>query len=192
MAKVTPNPALEGIHGSVGRLVFRKFYGKTVVSFNAHERHERKPTLAEEPQIDRFRHATLRAKDASPEMCARYRERAKLLNKPAYAVRTADYMHPPVIESVILAGYTGRPGEVILVRAKDDFEVKDVTVTLRLPGGEILESGTAQPTSGDAELFLYRTTAAPSRGSEVTVTVVARDWPNNEATRSVPWVIPQT
>src|SRR6185503_7193995 len=90
--------------------------------------------------IARLKEQTKRSKHhATPEMKFRYRERAAQLNKPYMAVQVADYMNAPEITAVFLAGYTGQPGEPILIHAHDDFEVKSLTVVIRLANGEVLE-----------------------------------------------------
>lgn len=40
------------------------------------------------------------------------------------AIRVA--MRPPVVESIDLGGYTGKPGQIIRVMAMDDFRVVEV------------------------------------------------------------------
>lgn len=187
MAKVSLNRALTELYGGFDGTMFRRIYGKIVVSPKP-DRSRHTPSPKEAAQIERFRRAALRAKGATPEMRLRYQERARAENKPAYAIRVRDYIHPPVIESINLAGYSGLPGDCILVRAHDDFEVRDVTVTIRLPNGAVVESGRAQRSADDGELFYYATTSAPATGSEVIVEAAATDWPGNRTTRQIAWM----
>lgn len=191
MAKVVHSSFVESIHGRSGNLIYRHVYGSTRVGPRHNHRKNRERGAAEAATNDRFSRAVARAKAASPEMCARYLERARQLKKPAFGIRVADYLTPPTIESLNLAGYSGCPGEPILVRATDDFEVKDVHVRLRLPDGATLEEGFARRLAEGSDAFLYRTQAAPAAGTEVTIEVTARDWPRNKTVKQAAFVCPR-
>lgn len=92
MAKTTLHPMLRQLRGKVGNLVFRRLYGKTVVS-RAPDFSRRKLSAKQKAQIQRFadavRHA--RAALADPKTRAAYAVRAKRQSRPLMAVAIRDY-----------------------------------------------------------------------------------------------------
>ena len=48
-----------------------------------------------------------------------------------FAFAVADYLKPPVVPAIDVAGYHGAIGEIIKILARDDFEVSAVTVAIR-------------------------------------------------------------
>ncbi len=66
-------------------------------------------------------------------------------------------MRPPTVDSINLDGYRGKLGQVIRVKATDDFRVVEVKVTIRGPAGELIEEGMAElsPDDGERRVALY-------------------------------------
>ena len=62
----------------------------------------------------------------------------------ANAVALSDFLNPPKIEEINVMNYTGAPGEIIRVRAWDDFKVASVSITI-MRDNIIIEKGKAQP-----------------------------------------------
>lgn len=108
------------VRGHVGRLIFRNILGTSVVSPSPYHKEERVRSPAEAATTTSFALAVQRARCVSPEMAARYAERAKQENKTQFSIRTRDAMRPPKISLVYLLGYTRKPGEEILITAHDD------------------------------------------------------------------------
>ena len=77
----------------------------------------------------------------------------------------------------------------ILVRARDDFEVQAVEITIRFPNGAVLESGPTHRAPEDAELFRYAATSAPGGGREVQGEAAATDWPGNRTIQTAASVV---
>jgi hypothetical protein len=92
----------------------------------------------------------------------------------------ADFMRPPSVEDLDLSDYTGKSGETIRVRATDDFEVKEVQVTIRRLDGTLIEKGAADPDGGQ---WIYETSAKVAEGVTVVVEATATDHPGHTASR---------
>lgn len=176
MARVKFNRAIEDIRGSLDGWTFRRMFGHSRVSPKP-DSLPRARGAAEAATNDRFRKAVQAARSAPPEMVVRYDERARKENKSRFSIRTRDYMVPPKITVVCLNCYAGRPGEPIFVIARDDFEVKDVSVMIRQRDGVVVEAGKA--TLGKADVFRYDATASVSAGTELKIEITATDWPGN-------------
>lgn len=118
-----------------------------------------------------------------PDMLERYAAKADAKRSP-YVIAVTDFFKPPVVTSVDTDGYTGKTGSVIRVRAFDDFELKEVTVAIAGPDGAAVEKGTCaqDPVSG---LYDYTCTKTIASLAGVTVTAVARDYPNHTGELSV-------
>ncbi len=91
MAKAGLNPALKGLRGKVGDLVFRQLYGKTVVS-RAPDFSRRKLSVAQRAHCRRFGTAAQQARLAlkDPRRRAGYAAKAKRQNRPLIAVAISD------------------------------------------------------------------------------------------------------
>ncbi|UYQ94809.1 hypothetical protein MKQ68_06855 [Chitinophaga horti] len=89
--------------------------------------------------------------------------------KNVHNLAIADYLKAPEVHEVYIQGGT------IFIRATDNFQVKDVYVTVELPDGTVLEKGLAACSGDDA--WNYRPQHIPP-GARVIVT--ASDLPGNE------------
>src|SRR4051794_38292984 len=144
MAKVTLNPVIEAIRGKVGDLVFRRWAGEEIVG-RMPDRTGIVPSADQLAQQDKFRLAALYGKAVLADPAARtvYEDAGARQGTPAFAISVGDFLNAPAVDEIDLAGYTGKTGEVIRVRASDDVEVKGVTLAIRAQGGAVLEEGLA-------------------------------------------------
>lgn len=134
MAKVGDNIVTTGLSGKLGNLlVFRNCGGKTIVS-KAPKRKQAEWSEAQEKHRLRFQEAVLYAKNAiaNPATKGEYQAAAEE-GETAYNVAVADFLNAPHINEIDVSKYTGQVGSYIQVRAVDDFEVKEVTVTIKIP-----------------------------------------------------------
>lgn len=146
--KVKLNPAIEGMSGQLGDLVFREVRGKTVVS--------RKPVVTAEPtenqtaHRERFKLAAAYGRSVMADNIARllYESIAQSRGVPIFAVTIADYLNAPIIHNIDLSGYSRTVGNVIAVQATDDIEVVNVHVSIQDDQGNTLEAGNAVNESG--------------------------------------------
>jgi hypothetical protein len=183
MAKVKLNPFLEGIHGKVGELVFKRYADEVIVA-RAPDTGDAPPTEAQAAQRERFRLAVLYGKAvvADPETKALYETAARAKGMPVFALAVGDFLHGPAVDEIDLSAYTGQAGQKIGIRAHDDFELTGVAVVIRKADGAVLEQGLA--TQGSDSIWAYTTTAALPAGQTVMIEVTATDRPGHKTTKS--------
>ena len=179
MPKIKLNPAISSISGSLGDIVFRRAGNGYVIICRKPDMSHVVHSPAQLAHQQRFRLAVHYAKGvfSDPERSCPYRQ----AGGSVYQRALADYMHPPVVEALDLTGYTGRPGDPLLVRARDDFEVVAVQLCLLDAAGTEIEQGPAlrDPAGGN---WLYLAHAPVAPGSLVRVRATATDRPGNSAT----------
>ncbi len=181
MAEVKLHPALRGIRGNLGEMVFQRRGDKLFLvhraSFEGYT-----PTQAQQENRERFAWAARYGKRAQADPAARalYAPRAQAERRPIFRIAMRDAMCPPVVEELDLSGYQGLPGDIIRVRAADDFAVVGVEIAVRDAQGMVLEHGAAAAAGGD--VWLYCATAEAPEGATVTATAVDR--PGNRAERT--------
>jgi hypothetical protein len=188
MAKATFDPGQPAISGKVGRVVYRRLGGQTVVSCKA--RRTKAPTSEKQAGThNRFRAAAAYARDvlADPHRADEYARLARATRKSVMSTLVADYMKPPVVEQIDATTYHGRAGATITVRAYDDLEVVSVRLTLRDRNNAVLESG---PATKDHGVWVYTTTAHAAADDTVTIEAVARDRPSHEGRATKVWFEP--
>ncbi len=95
-----------------------------------------------------------------------------------FDVLLSDIRHPPVIESVDAAAYSGQAGQLISIIARDDFAVAHVEVRIERPDGSPVEVGAAvaQPTS---LRWLYYTQLSNPGYADHVLHVLVSDRPGN-------------
>ena len=179
MPKVTFHKLFEKVSGRFGDIIFYEADGQTLsrtVPRISAERSDKQTANSLRFQAAQ-RYAAKALED--PALKAAYKAACRGHQNPRnLAIR--DAMRPPVVESIDLEGYTGKPGQVVRVRATDDFRVAEVKVTMRGPGGELIEEGMAE-LSSDAGEWRYPTRTEVASGQSVSVLAVAKDNPGNAA-----------
>lgn len=187
MAFINNNLFLLGATGMVGsQMVFRIRKGKIILSKRPQLPKQR--TDAQIKHAMRFKEATIYAKAAltDEETYKAYREKAQNSEDAltAYNVAVADYLNLPVIKTVNLDGYSGQPGEEIIVSATDDFQVKEVMVEIRQSDHTLVEKGT---TIADANGLNWKYTTQSVNGllAGSIITVRVSDRPGNVTVKEV-------
>jgi hypothetical protein len=184
MPKVDLNPAIKAIHGAVKDLLFREQWGhQTVCALPEYSGVLPAALQAQQPVMSSASLYWKRVKAENPALRAAYYARAKALHKPVYALVYGDFCNPPCVQDINLAGYTGRIGEKIPVRAVDDFGVREVQVLIHGADGALLESGLAAQPEKENDWWVYQTTVALQVLGGVTVEAVAVDWPGHSNRR---------
>ncbi|GAA4363212.1 hypothetical protein GCM10023185_31750 [Hymenobacter saemangeumensis] len=89
-----------------------------------------------------------------------------------------DTLNAPNIHDVDFSAYRGRIGDVLTIRATDDFAIARVHVRIQNTDGTLVEEGnaTAQP---DGFTYRYTATAANASLAGDKITVTAFDNPGN-------------
>jgi hypothetical protein len=183
MAKVKLNPVLEGFHGAVGDLVFRK-YGEEVIVGRKPDPTGKAPTPGQLAVREQFRLAAVYGKAvlADPVSKALYTTEAKAKGIPAFALALADFFNEPTVDEVDLSAYAGAVGDVIRIRAHDDVAITGVAVSIRAVDGTVLEQGPAS--SGNDGVFQYTATRALTPGQQVSIEVTATDRPGHHTLKT--------
>lgn len=173
------------LHGKFGdQVVFRTSDGETITA-NVPDTYNSKPSEAQLAARERFREAVLWAKStlADPEKLAEYSAKASR-HMTAYTLAITDYLRAPKIIEIDVTNYSGHAGDLIAVKAIDDFKVKEVKVVIAGPDGTILEKGACE-LAVSGIYWMYTATAEndPPQGSVITAT--AKDNPGHTGTMSV-------
>ncbi len=179
MPKVKFNKLIHALSGRVGDFIFYEADGQNLSRTMPEVTAER--TEKQKANSGRFLAAQQYAATAlaDPMLKAAYKTACRGHQNPRnLAIR--DAMRPPVVESINLDGYAGKPGQIVRVKATDDFRVVEVKVSVRGPGGELIEEGMAELGSEQGE-WRYTTRAEVPSGQSVSVMAVAKDNPGNTA-----------
>jgi hypothetical protein len=179
MPKVKFNKLIDSLSGRVGNFIFYEADGqnlsRTVPEVTAERTQKQKANSGRFLAAQQYAATAL----ADPLLKAAYKAACRGHQNPRnLAIR--DALRPPVVESIDLDGFTGKPGQIVKVKAMDDFRVVEVKVSVRGPGDELIEEGIAELSSGDGE-WRYTTRADVPSGQSVSVVAVARDNPGNTA-----------
>lgn len=179
MTKTTLNPTIEEYRGSIGRLVFKKVRGRTVVS--------KKPVVTAEPsqaqlnQRMRFKEAAAFGKFAQDDPMHRafYQPIARAREVTVYTVAVQDYLRKPVIKPLFLSEYKGQVGDPILIHATDEVGIVDLQVIIDSNEGVLIESGQAVESAPGTGRWIYKATTAIPYGTDIFIEVVALDQAGN-------------
>src|SRR6266545_6690894 len=121
MSDVELNETVNGYRGSIGRLVFRKYKGRTIVGRKVVS--SKPPTEGQLAQREQFSEAAAFARSvkAKPALLAFYEPIAKQRDLTVRSVAMGDYLKKPTIKPLDLSKYQGRIGDPIKIRATDDI-----------------------------------------------------------------------
>lgn len=181
MALITDNLFVLGARGMVGnQIVYRIRKGRMILS--KRPRRTENQSDVHMAQMLRFKEATIYAKAALTDEDTRKAYAGKAKNSlgglSAYNVAVADFLNAPLIGKIDLDGYSGQPGEGIVVSATDDFRVKEVTVEICQSDDTLVEKGIAlAATNGLDWIYMTQSVNASLTGCRVTVRVT--DLPGN-------------
>ncbi len=189
MARVRKNLLLNGLSGKVGSLVFRQVASETIVSARPAKRSKAaRRSAREQARAARFTAAMAYGRQVLRDPAARalYARGITVGRKvSAYHVALSDYLRAPEIKALDLTAYRGREGDLLRVRATDNFEVCAVRLRLLTAGGEVLERGAAQVQGGDWWHYVAQTRQAGD--AELVWVVEAHDRAGNVTTMTATW-----
>jgi len=106
-----------------------------------------------------------------------YVNEAEIHRLTEYNIAMRDYLKPPNVRDIGIDGYTGQPGEEIVIRAVDDCEVVSVHVAITRDG-VLVEEGEAYRDPLNATLWRYTTTEENELPGTV-IEAYATDMPGN-------------
>jgi hypothetical protein len=176
--KSSNNEVTHGLRGKMRLLVFKRWYGKTIVSTFS-ERDQSEPTSAQAAVQATFKLAAAYAKGAiaDPATKQAYKAKAKGAQKP-YNLALADFFTAPVIGEIESGNYNGQVGDNVRVAVTDDFKVASVQVKIEKADGTLIEQGSAV-VHADGLHWIYAATVANSNIAGTKITVTATDLPGN-------------
>jgi hypothetical protein len=184
MAFINPNPATGELSGVVGDLVFaRQKSGKIIVRKRPVRKAAKRKGEAANQQG--FAAAVAYAKNVwakDPDLRERYNAAAAIQGRQGFNLAKADYLTAPEVLEIDSTDYTGSQGDLIRIKAKDNFEVKSVKVVIRHLDDSPIESGEASRENG---LWVYKAKAAVAAGKTVVIEVTATDHASRTGTKQV-------
>jgi hypothetical protein len=181
MSDVELNPTVDGYRGSIGRLVFKKYKGRTIVGKKPVRTKEQ--SQAELARQENFREAVAYAKSviANPVASEFYKPIAFQRDISVYNCALGDFLKVPTIKPLNLDSYKGRIGDVIKIRAVDDTGFADLNVEIVAQDGAPIESGPAVEEGERSGKWIYTATKAVALGSEIFIEVKGCDHAGNKA-----------
>jgi hypothetical protein len=180
MARTKNNIFMTGLSGTVGRqMTLSQRKADTIVG----KKRGASSIPATDSQLDiqdRFKLASTYALAAikDPVTKAAYAAAAKN-NQSAYNVALADAFKAPEIKSINTTAYDGKVGDIITIRAVDDFKVATVQVMIITAAGVLVEQGNAVLTNNGLD-WKYAATSLNDAPAGSKIHVTAKDLPANE------------
>ncbi len=111
-----------------------------------------------------------------------YVNKARDKHTTAYSLALTDWFGAPAVLLVNVDAWTGKPGQTIRVKAKDNVWVAGVTVVIRNAEGNVLESGEAVPSKASNRWWKYTTKTCVALSPFPRVEVTAWDLAGNQNT----------
>jgi len=162
-------------------VVVTTWHGRTMISKKPPPPKRSHNSPKQQESIDRFRAAHDYADQIlkSDEKKAFYAKGINAQKTSAHTVAFQDYLNPPVVHYIRLYRYTGKAGDVITVKATDDFHVEAVKIEVFDRTGKSLESGKAERYRRKPSIWKYKTTVANKNFKGSTIQTTATDMPGN-------------
>jgi hypothetical protein len=179
MSTVEMHAPFTTFSGTIGKLVYRKVRGKTIVAVKPDE--NRPLSQAEVAHRQDFAQAAAWAKAAMQDEQLRpfYEALGKQREIPARAAAISDFLKRPALEGLDLAEYAGQVGDKIYFMASDNGGLVEATVAIGDGDGTVFESGAAVEVDADTGYWMYDTQSAIPGGTTVAVNVKVSDRPGN-------------
>ena len=187
MARITDNLLVTTAQGNVGKQFVYKRRGKNTHIARMPKVNKNQVVTDRQAQVrDNFGSASLYAQGAisSPELKKLYEKKTSDANT-AFNVAFRDYTIAPVVKNIDKDNYNGAVGSTIVVKAKDDFRVTEVTVSIHSATGVLIEQGNAILNPLDRNLWIYTATQANPSPAGCTVNATAKDLPGNKGAMQI-------
>jgi hypothetical protein len=163
----------------------RKANGR--IDIVGHRKRKMKPTEKQRATMNRFTQATRYAKKqmADQAMYELYKKGITQKSQSAYSVAIKDALTAPEIHNINTGKYHGIAGDVIMIKASDDFKVTRVRVIIKDSEGTHVECGDAVKYSRKRNIWNYTAKISNPHLHGTTITATAFDLPGNETTREM-------
>lgn len=179
MANTYGNKFARGFRGALGErfVVHQTGSGKTVIASKPLFDDTIAYTGGQTMQQAAIRDATMYANTAENQEA--YILKSEQTGITAYALAVADWYSAPRVLEIDIDLWTGKIGETIRVKARDNVMVASVMLVIRDPQGYILEMGEALPFSAGSPWWNYTTQSLVSLIPFPTLQAIAYDLPGN-------------
>ena len=189
MSRVEMHAPFTNFSGTIGKLVYRKYRGRTIVAMKPDA--DRPLSQAEVAHRQDFAQAATWAKAALQdeelrlfyEALGKQRDipapRPALRSRGGRAAAVSDFLKRPTLEALDLSEYTGQAGDPIYFMAGDNAGLVDATVTIGDGNGTIFESGAAVEVDADTGYWMYTAQSALPEVSLAAINVRVSDRPGN-------------
>jgi hypothetical protein len=108
-----------------------------------------------------------------------YIHKAEETGTPPYALAFADWFGAPKVLEVNVDGWTGKPGQTIRVKARDNVSIVHVAVIIRSAQGDVLERGEAVQSKEGSAWWNYTTQSYVPLRPFPTLQAIAFNLPGN-------------
>jgi len=179
MSKVELHAPFTTFSGTIGKLIYRKVRGKTIVAVKPDA--DRPLSEAEAAHRQDFAQAATWAKAAlqDEELRPFYEALGKQREIPARAAAISDFLKRPTLEALDLSEYTGQPGGKIYFMAGDNGGLVSATVIISDADGNSIESGVAVEVDAGTGYWMYDAQNAVPAGTTVLIKASVSDRPGN-------------
>jgi hypothetical protein len=187
MAKIKDNLLVRGARGNVGKqFVYKKRGNDTHIARMPVVKKDAVVTEKQEQVRELFAAATQYAKGAitNPDLKREYEKKATAGNT-AYNMALRDFLKAPKVKDIDTGKYNGTVGSIISVKAKDDFRVTEVLVSIRTATGELVETGNAILNPLNLNKWVYTATQNNAALAGSIITATARDLAENSGVLEV-------
>lgn len=114
-----------------------------------------------------------------------YIRKARERGTTAYALAVADWYGAPRVLQINVDRWTGRPAEMIRVKARDNVMVAKVLLVIRNAQGQMLEMGEAVPSEAGSLWWNYITRSPVPLTPFPSVQAIAFDLPGNRSSFTI-------
>jgi hypothetical protein len=187
MANVNENLLVRGARGNVGKqFVYRKHGDNTTIARMPSVNKDAVPTEKQQETREQFSDAAIYAQGAisSADLKKEYEKKASP-GKTAFNIAFRDYLKSPVVKKIDVSNYNGSVGSVMIVKAKDDFRVARVKVSVHSSSGILVEEGNAIPDPVKRSLWNYTAKQNNTTLPGTVISATATDLPGNTGSLSI-------
>jgi hypothetical protein len=177
MSRVEMHAPFTTFSGTIGKLVYRKYRGKTIVAVKPDA--NRPLSEAEAAHRQDFAQAATWAKTAlqDEELRPFYEALGKQRDIPARAAAVSDFLKRPTLEALDLSEYAGQAGDRIYFMASDNAGLVGAMVEIGDGNGTIFDSGAAVEVEADTGYWMYTAQSAIPAGTTVLIKASVSDRP---------------
>lgn len=182
IGKRLQNLVEKSVSGAMGKeLILREVGDAGILAEAPTIDKNRVPTPAQEEQQDKFAAAAdyANAVMENPDLKETYEMKATK-TKTAFRVAFTDYLKSPKVKKIDASAYNGTVGSTIVIKAQDDFAVKQVRVSINNAAGDLVEEGLAVLDPIIRVQYIYTATQVVAILPGCKIKAVAQDIPGNK------------